>query len=129
MSTNLNRHFVAIRNETYERLAAKGQFGESTSYLISRLLDTVEQKESSCDGNLYTNSNGKMQIGTNIFKIINHHLDEVGGCRHNPTEILKQAFSLNYNKKGVHPTTSEHQSGIGTTDSNTSQGIDIDIGK
>lgn len=46
MSTNSNRHFVAIRNQTYERLVAKGRFGESTSDLINRLLNQLEGKKS-----------------------------------------------------------------------------------
>ena len=39
------RHFMAIKGQVYERLAAKGTFGESASDLISRLLDLIENKE------------------------------------------------------------------------------------
>ena len=48
MSTT-SRHFVAIRSQIYERLAAKGRFGESTSDLISRLLDQLEGKKVGSD--------------------------------------------------------------------------------
>jgi hypothetical protein len=50
----------------------------------------------------------QIQTGTHILKIINQHLDEIPECRHNLTEIIKQALCLNENKiGGVHPTTSD----------------------
>ena len=47
------------------------------------------------------NYKNQMQIGTQILKIINSHLDEVPECKHSIAEILNEALSLNNNKNGV----------------------------
>jgi predicted CopG family antitoxin len=46
------RHTVSINYDVYARLTNQGKFGESSSSLISRLLDLAENsaKENSKDG-------------------------------------------------------------------------------
>jgi hypothetical protein len=69
-------------------------------------------------------SHTEMQIGTHIFRIINQHMDEAEGCRHNIMEIMKEAFQTE-NNGGIRPTTGEHQVSTSTS-TNTNQGNDID---
>jgi predicted CopG family antitoxin len=38
------RRTITIRNEAYARLRKHGQFGETFSELLSRLLDTIDER-------------------------------------------------------------------------------------
>lgn len=39
------RHTIALDNNAYLRLKSKGQFGESFSEVVTRLLDIVEKED------------------------------------------------------------------------------------